>query len=512
MFAFVPNTTVQAFGVFDRLLMPGDVIEGHAAFEDECEKCHEKLEQKRQSQLCLGCHDHANIASDIKLKEGYHGRKAQPDKVSCKHCHTDHKGRGARVVLFDEGSFLHEAADFKLKGLHKQVPCNSCHEQGKKYLVEFSLCVDCHTEADPHRGGLGEKCDKCHVERGWKHFDFDHNKDTEYKLEGKHQDLKCKLCHPGERYKKTPKECHLCHQINDIHGGQFGEKCKECHTTEKWNEVRFDHDRDTKYKLQYRHRKLACNSCHKGPLYKKKLEKDCYACHRLDDVHRGVNGRECHNCHSIKGWAEIGFDHAKDTKFILDGRHTKLPCEACHTSAQKEKQALETTCIACHADDDVHKEQQGKVCVRCHNTDGWDAKVFFDHDLTRFPLIGQHNALACEECHLSSEYKDEKTECVSCHSGDDSHDGRLSEQCETCHSPNGWTIWMFDHNAQTEFKLEGSHEGLNCHACHREKTSDKKLGQDCYSCHRQQDKHRGAYGRKCKRCHNSDSFSEVKMK
>ncbi|MBL3600932.1 MAG: hypothetical protein JMN25_13885 [gamma proteobacterium endosymbiont of Lamellibrachia anaximandri] len=134
MFALVPNATVQAFGVFDRLLMPGDVIEGHAAFEDECEKCHEKLEQKRQSQLCLGCHDHENIASDIKLKEGYHGRKAQPDKVSCKHCHTDHKGRGARVVLFDEGSFLHEAADFKLRGLHKQVPCNACHEQGKSRI------------------------------------------------------------------------------------------------------------------------------------------------------------------------------------------------------------------------------------------------------------------------------------------------------------------------------------------------------------------------------------------
>ena len=56
----------------------------------------------------------------------------------------------------------------------------------------------------------------------------------------------------------------------------------------------------------------------------------------------------------------------------------------------------------------------------------------------------------------------------------------LGDACEECHNPNAWSLWMFDHNKQTEFELEGKHEGLECKACHTEPLKKgKKMPQEC---------------------------------
>ncbi|MEQ1563035.1 MAG: cytochrome c3 family protein, partial [Nitrospiraceae bacterium] len=68
-------------------LMPGQVIEGHAKWEEDCAKCHKRFDKGAQNALCQECHK--DIRKDVEQKQGSHGRfKEQRD---CKSCHTEHK-------------------------------------------------------------------------------------------------------------------------------------------------------------------------------------------------------------------------------------------------------------------------------------------------------------------------------------------------------------------------------------------------------------------------------------
>ena len=66
---FLPGIS-SADNVFESLLMPGKLIEGHAKYEAECSKCHSSFEKKSQTKKCLDCHD--KIEKDIKTKQGFH--------------------------------------------------------------------------------------------------------------------------------------------------------------------------------------------------------------------------------------------------------------------------------------------------------------------------------------------------------------------------------------------------------------------------------------------------------
>jgi hypothetical protein len=201
----------------------------------------------------------------------------------------------------------------------------------------------------------------------------------------------------------------------------------------------------------------------------------------------------------------VRFDHARATKFPLKGKHTTARCEACHTG-DLYKDKLGTTCVSCHKKDDAHTGKLGTACQQCHNETGWRQKVAFDHDLSRFPLLGQHAVVPCEECHKSTSYKDASTACSSCHR-DTHHEGRLGTACASCHTPNGWALWRFDHSTQTHFPLTGAHSGLTCASCHREKSVAKiSLPGTCYACHANDDAHQGNFGRGCEKCHNTRSF------
>jgi Zn finger protein HypA/HybF involved in hydrogenase expression len=195
----------------------------------------------------------------------------------------------------------------------------------------------------------------------------------------------------------------------------------------------------------------------------------------------------------------------------LRGAHQAVECRACHTGRVFEE-AVDTGCNGCHAKDDVHKGQQGAECAGCHNETGWTAGIFFDHDLTRFPLLGLHAVSACEQCHLSSRYKETSLECSSCHEADDVHLRRLGSGCEGCHNPNGWQLWRFDHETQTNFSLRGAHEDIDCHACHKVATDGRvRLAADCGECHARDDRHLGAFGRDCGRCHGAESWRDVRL-
>jgi hypothetical protein len=236
-------------------------------------------------------------------------------------------------------------------------------------------------------------------------------------------------------------------------------------------------------------------------------------CHTRNDIHKQRLGPKCDSCHNTKGWKLWKFDHDKQTKFALKGAHDKLACLTCHTRPVKEKIKLEKVCFSCHKSDDVHKGQEGKECDKCHNVQDWGKKVRFEHDLTRFPLIGIHAITSCESCHLTAAYKETSSKCMDCHADQDTHKRRLGPTCETCHNPNGWRLWEFDHNSQTDFTLNGSHEGLDCLACHKQPAKEKvRLSTRCYGCHAREDVHRGSFGRRCERCHVTTSFEEVQIR
>ena len=495
--------------VMERLVMPGDVIKGHAKYEDECSKCHKPFSKALQRDLCLDCHE--KVAEDVEKKLGYHGLSPDVKDVECRHCHTEHKGRDFNAVIMDSELFDHAVTDYELKGAHARVKCALCHKSGKKYRDAPSGCIDCHEEDDTHRGDLGKKCKECHDERSWRKASFDHD-DTDFPLKDKHEDASCASCHPNERYKKTPDDCYTCHRLNDVHNRQYGKKCEECHTAKDWEKTTFDHD-DTDFPLKEKHRDAHCAACHgkQKNVYEEDLKTDCYECHKNDDIHKGRYGEKCKECHTPKDWDRSIYDH-DETDFPLKDKHEDVRCDACHRGPAYDSE-LKTDCYGCHKVNDVHRGQQGKVCEKCHNEKGWRSKVFFDHDLTRFPLIGLHSISTCEECHPSARYKDTPIGCIDCHRADDDHEGTLGTKCGPCHNPNGWALWRFDHESQTDFKLDGAHEDLNCRSCHTQKVKGEiEMSTACYGCHQKDDEHRGSFGLGCERCHNTESFEKIRIR
>ncbi|MCX7151930.1 MAG: cytochrome C, partial [Proteobacteria bacterium] len=179
--------TAQA-QTLESALMPGAVIAGHAKTEHECGKCHARGERAAQPALCLDCHK--PVAADVKSGQGYHGRLK--DKT-CRSCHTEHKGREAKIVKLDTKTFDHNQTDFALKGKHLGRECASCHKKGETWSKAPAECVACHRKDDKHKNGLGEKCANCHNDGNWKDARFDHAK-TKFPLRLAHTEAKCADC------------------------------------------------------------------------------------------------------------------------------------------------------------------------------------------------------------------------------------------------------------------------------------------------------------------------------
>ncbi len=499
--------TFVTAGPLESLMMPGKVIAGHAEWEKQCDRCHLKFKRDSQIQLCLDCHE--KVAADMDSGSGYHGRSQEVARRECRECHTDHKGREADIVLLDPQLFDHRQTDFRLEGAHARARCSGCHESAARFREAPHECIGCHRTDDSHRGELGEKCSDCHDDRTWKRNRFDHE-ETGFPLTGGHRQVLCASCHPAQRYRDLPRECVGCHGVDDRHDGRFGRRCDECHATGEWKKVRFDHDRDTEFRLSGNHRKATCEGCHGNrPVFEEKLDKRCVACHRKEDEHRGANGDECQECHSPTRWGENRFDH-DESDFPLRGAHEKLRCNECHLPGS-EKPGLEGRCYACHALDDIHRRKQGERCDRCHDERSWIERVRFDHDVTHFPLIGIHAVTPCEACHVENRFEGTAGDCWSCHRDDDAHGESLGRACQACHNPNDWRLWGFDHDRQTEFPLEGAHRPLACDRCHRNGEPAEETSAECLFCHARDDAHDGRFGSRCSQCHGTETFGTFQM-
>lgn len=370
---------------FDHLKVGYDLTGKHKNVE--CRKCHLEKNIVESSVLeWMKTYPNESISTRTLLGaattcNGCHIDVHQ-DEVSldCSSCHTTENWEDSREL------FNHDLAKFILKGEHKNVACEKCHEVDKsreKPLMkltglEYQTCGSCHN--DIHKGAYGNSCEKCHTtEKGWTKniIPFDHSQ-TDYPLDGQHIKTTCNKCHTSELKGALPtfSLCSDCHADN--HGGQFLSRedkgdCKVCHTVEGFIPTIYsflDHQK-TDFKLDGSHFAIPCVLCHtplkKGPLksfaqFKWDVLK-CNSCH--DDIHRQQFIKQsapklCESCHSTLSFSIGKFDHSQ-TQFPLDGEHSNVACEKCHLM-EKDRQGeyirytpIPHKCENCHSFDGLQK-------------------------------------------------------------------------------------------------------------------------------------------------------------
>jgi len=137
-----------------------------------------------------------------------------------------------------------------------------------------------------------------------------------------------------------------------------------------------------------------------------------------------------------------------------------------------------------------HGEDLKIDCSECHTTTGWEVNPLtntFDHSQTGFTLLGQHQQVNCNMCHVSLDFSLErgKVDCASCHL--DVHQQTLGNDCESCHTSQSWIISdVKEIHFNSRFPLVGPHANADCFDCHLTENllQFRPLGIECIDCHR----------------------------
>ncbi len=524
------------------LISPGKLTKVHNELEGlkSCFKCHASTSGIDDA-ACWKCHE--ELKKKNKAGKGLHSRLSG----SCIECHTEHKGEYFNITSLDQKTFDHALTGYNLKDRHK-LECKKCHKKEGKYFGLSSECIRCHT--DVHNKTVSSDCLHCHSYQGWKNLAFDHVKNAEFKLTGKHLDAKCELCHPRNEVKEKvgdtekvyqvlkfkpikSEQCLDCHF--DVHKKQFkGQECDSCHTLEKgWKEYTFRHESDKYrgFKLEGKHKESECEKCHErneivylefemdktvsvGKF--KLLEfKNCKNCHY--DVHKGkFKKQKCDDCHSLeKGWKENTFKHEseKNRGFKLEGKHKDIDCIKCHEQGEIRYSEFKTDkklsisifkdiesdkCISCHYD--IHERKfKDRNCDACHSLEKSWKEYTFRHESTKyrgFKLEGKHKDVDCTKCHEQgeirySEFKTDKKLSISIFKDIE------SDKCISCH---------FDIH-------KGQFKDRNCDACHSVEKGWKENTftheSEKYKGYKLEGKHKKV---ECEKCHKRTEiiYSEFK--
>jgi hypothetical protein len=350
------------------------------------DKARFKLKGAHTKEACINCHK-------ITIKNGEKFQEFKGLKFStCTSCHKDvHDGKFGNNCLkchteesFKNpnitGFFDHNQTNYPLSGMHTKVDCKSCHKAGSyTKTINTNQCKNCHTDyhmGDFAKNDLSPDCKECHsLQQAFSFSSFgiiEHEK-ASFNLEGGHLATPCSACHKSEekwKFKFKGTQCVDCHK--DIHQGKLSEKyyvkqdCKQCHNSEIWSDVTFEHER-TGWKLEGKHAKSSCRECHfikenisdSVPSQRfASLTQKCTECHK--NIHGdqfAVEGEtDCIRCHSVlKDWKINNFNHSK-TNFPLVGKHVDVECKACHKETvienEKERRIYKLSkyqCIDCHS-------------------------------------------------------------------------------------------------------------------------------------------------------------------
>lgn len=373
-------------------------------------------------------------------------------------------------------------AHAKFEGLSN---CTKCHVLGEQ--VSNSKCLDCHSEI---RANITS----------------------------------------GKGYHSSPdmkgKHCYDCH--SEHHGRNF--------RIINFNKNNFDHNR-TGFVLTGQHAKESCTSCHQTVFIKNSsllnrknsylgLEARCASCH--EDYHQNTLNNDCSACHNTyKFKPAINFNH-DNVAFKLTGAHLKVECLKCHPKEKKGgkdyqrfKGIVFVSCANCHKD--VHQGNFGNHCKTCHSTNSFKnfSEASFNHDITKFPLLGKHKTASCQSCHKNdAEFKPKHDKCIDCHK--DFHKGEFVSEgnikdCKECHNENSFTPSLFtieQHN-KGKFKLTGAHLAIPCISCHLKKGEYyfNSLATNCIDCHKNvhgaEINAKNMPGNNCLICHQTSSWKSI---
>lgn len=569
-FFLVLSLLIPAHSVLAQI-SPGPLSKAHQSLSGttQCASCHQ-FGASTPTFKCLDCHK--EVAQRLAANHGYHARLqiGNPNGKDCVRCHLEHNGEEFHLIHWEpsEKQFDHRQTGYSLEGKHSGVACEKCHipaymvpedhalikmkDLSKSYFGLSQNCVACHK--DPHKGQLGNECQRCHNFADWKAAkQFDHSK-TRYPLTGLHIQVACEKCHkpdvPGgsARYKDMKFDvCTACHI--DPHKGSFKQRCEECHTTAGWKRLlpafTFDHSK-TKYPLEGKHAAVSCTGCHVNGDFKKPVAfANCADCHK-PDPHKGQfesrpKKGECAECHTVNGWKPslFGVKEHDTSGYPLRGKHMNVECAKCHIPAGKDTvyKVKYAACLDCHKD--AHDSQFAAApyrnrCEDCHTVLDFHRSTFTiaKHRNTRYPLTGAHAAVSCADCHkvraggrtdkiLPFHFQD--MTCTACHV--DPHHGEFKDRmaqrrangvlldCEACHNTRSWTdVVGFDHS-RTKFPLLGAHRAVRCGACHKIPVGAKEVqfkgtSQVCENCHK--DVHTGQFAKSgktpCADCHQTQRW------
>ena len=501
----------------------------HALIADDCAACHDGDYNNTPSN-CYSCHiEDYNMVTDPNHQEANFS-------LECTQCHTEN--------AWIPSTFDHDAQYFPIySGKHdgEWSECIDCHTIPGNFS-EFT-CTTCHenpetdNEHDMVSGYIyqDDACLACHP-NGDADMTFDHSQ-TAFPLTGAHVSVNCFECHE-DGFENTPMDCFSCHapdydsSVNPNHQElNISTDCINCHTTEPdWNPARFD-NHDQYYVLNGAHSIIAddCIACHNGDYIN--TPSQCIGCHQddynsvIDPNHSQANfSTDCTQCHTEDAWLPSTFDHDAEHFPIYSGKHDGewTECIDCHTNPGVFS---EFTCTNCHINPETNIQHetvsayiyQDIACLACHPSG--DADMAFDHDMTDFPLTGEHIGLNCFDCHQNG-FENTSTDCFSCHATDfqasvnPNHSMlSISTNCIECHTTDpDWMPASFSvHN--NYYQLNGAHALIadDCMTCHN--GDYVNTPNTCIGCHQEEynattnpNHLQAQFGTDCASCHTEDAW------
>lgn len=268
-----------------------------------CQDCHrrgERVVYRGTPRNCTGCHGDVHRPSW---------------GADCQRCHGV-EGWRPKEDYWRQPGFDHARFAYPLEGRHPQVPCASCHLEGRWKGLAHGRCDECHS--DRHQAQFpGRDCRECHALSAWQPSTFRHQEGScgnGYRLDPLHQAVGCEKCHP------------------------ILEELAQSSGLKAQNRERSDLSFELPTRIEDNRNAPKASARTKGARYRP-LEATCRGCHRESDQ-------------------------------FYRGRYAGLPL-----SPLPEAKSEAVECQACH-DPSRRREQKGKFallseaqegCIRCHN-------------------------------------------------------------------------------------------------------------------------------------------------
>jgi len=163
-----------------------------------------------------------------------------------------------------------------------------------------------------------------------------------------HEEIdQCNYCHvPWHGVSEL--RCLECHEFADssvlrpeIRFHEAEKHCLKCHTEHRGSQEKISRTDHTLFSG-----KLQCTQCH-------------------TDIHSGLFGSKCRECHGIKTWDVVGFRHPPEDK---------MNCNRCHKVPYSHRdkafwKKIEMTHDMTH--DEILEDIPPEDCWRCHTTRYW---------------------------------------------------------------------------------------------------------------------------------------------